>query len=163
MARMVRWSPVRHLMKMGIHLLVPKHRIGVVAVPIREDGQVLLLRHVFHPVAPWGLPGGWLGRGEDPAAAAARELWEETGLNCDVGPVVEIERDPLPPHLSIAFWVTPHDGEVKLSGEILEARWCAPDQLPGPHYPFTPRAVAAATHLRSVSGTRYAAGRPRGK
>jgi 8-oxo-dGTP pyrophosphatase MutT (NUDIX family) len=28
----------------------------------------------------WGMPGGWLEPGEDPAQGAARELWEETGI-----------------------------------------------------------------------------------
>jgi len=28
----------------------------------------------------WGMPGGWVERGESPAQGAARELWEETGI-----------------------------------------------------------------------------------
>jgi ADP-ribose pyrophosphatase YjhB (NUDIX family) len=147
MAALVRLTPVRRLMGLGVRLIVPRHRVGVVGVPLRADGKVLVLRHVFHPVAPWGLPGGWLGRREEPAAAVARELQEETGLPCVVGPLLLVEREGLPPHLTMVYRVTPGQGPLKLSGEILEARWCATDALPEPYYLITARAIAAAVAL----------------
>ena len=63
---------MRKLMQLGILLTVPQQRIGVGVVVLDEIGRVLLLRHVFHPFAPWGVPGGWLHRHEDPAAGALR-------------------------------------------------------------------------------------------
>ncbi|MDQ1644192.1 MAG: hypothetical protein QOJ50_376 [Cryptosporangiaceae bacterium] len=62
-----------------------------------SEGAVLLL-HGFDPADPqagtwWFTPGGGLEPGEDPAAGAARELFEETGLTVPVsqfhGPVHE--------------------------------------------------------------------------
>jgi 8-oxo-dGTP pyrophosphatase MutT (NUDIX family) len=41
-------------------------------------GRVLLVKHSYGPPI-WTLPGGGMGRGEDPAAAAAREFREELG------------------------------------------------------------------------------------
>ncbi|HIG25770.1 MAG TPA: NUDIX domain-containing protein [Acidimicrobiia bacterium] len=36
----------------------------------------------------WEIPGGGIDLGEDSAVAAARELWEETGIEAEMGPVV---------------------------------------------------------------------------
>lgn len=52
---------------------------------------------VVQPAISWSTPGGRLMPGESFAAAATRELWEETGItNAVFGPVV-IEREKLMP------------------------------------------------------------------
>ncbi|MBX7551908.1 NUDIX hydrolase [Streptomyces sp. tea 10] len=58
-------------------------------VLVRDSGgRVLLLR--YGPDEPragtWWLPGGMLDHGEDPCAAAHREMREETGVELDVVP-----------------------------------------------------------------------------
>ena len=58
-----------------------RHTGAVVVLPILDDGRVCLLRS-FRPSVDrylWELPAGTLDRGEDPTAAAVRELAEETG------------------------------------------------------------------------------------
>lgn len=52
---------------------------GVSVVITNLGGDVLLLKHSYGPKV-WGLPGGGLKRGEDPLAAARREVREELGL-----------------------------------------------------------------------------------
>lgn len=55
---------------------------GAVGIVARDaEGRVLLVRQWRHAVdrALWEIPAGTLGRGEDPAEAARRELSEETG------------------------------------------------------------------------------------
>lgn len=54
---------------------------AVATVALTDDGCVLLTRQYRHPVRRiiWDLPAGSMRRGEDPAAAARRELEEETG------------------------------------------------------------------------------------
>lgn len=50
---------------------------------VNQDGELLLqLREATARMDPgrWGLPGGHVEPGEDPAVAARRELQEETGL-----------------------------------------------------------------------------------
>lgn len=65
-------------------------RAGVVLVVRRENGDLLAFERADVPGA-WQLPQGGLDEGEEPLAAAWRELEEETGLNrSDVRLVVEL-------------------------------------------------------------------------
>jgi 8-oxo-dGTP pyrophosphatase MutT (NUDIX family) len=81
LAKIIRLPFLRFPMGLAIRLVVPKHRTGVAVVCLDSSSRVLLLRHVFHPTKPWGLPGGWLNKGESPQDCALRELREETGLD----------------------------------------------------------------------------------
>ena len=80
LARLMQFRFLQVLMVWGIYLFTPRHRVGVNVVVMDERQRVLLLKHVFHPQSPWGLPGGWLSRHEDPKEGVLRELREETGL-----------------------------------------------------------------------------------
>ena len=143
-ARMVRFPPVQSLMNWAIRLFVPRHRAGVILICMDDQQRILLLRHVFHPNAPWGPPGGWLGRDESPAKCALRELKEETGLSAELGPVVQISYESPPNQLAVAFLGKLKPGSMKLSSEIIEAKWFRADALPQPQYPFVKRAIFAA-------------------
>jgi ADP-ribose pyrophosphatase len=59
------------------------HPGAVAIVATDADGGVVLVRQWRHAVgaALWEIPAGTLGRGEDPEAAARRELAEETGYS----------------------------------------------------------------------------------
>jgi ADP-ribose pyrophosphatase len=61
---------------------------GVAMLPL-VDGRIVLRRAYRHPIGryTWELPRGFLDQGEEPAAAALRELEEETGLTCDAADV----------------------------------------------------------------------------
>lgn len=54
---------------------------AVVVLPVLDNGDIVLIRNYRFAVDEvlWELPAGGLGAGEDPAAAAVRELAEETG------------------------------------------------------------------------------------
>lgn len=149
MAHVVRWPPVHQLMVWGIRVVVPRHRVGVGVVAMDEADHVLMLKHVFHPQTPWGLPGGWMGRDETPQTCALRELQEETGLQATLGPVVHVGYDVRMLGLNVAFLAHTTPGPVTLSPEILSARWFAVDSLPSPLLPFTREAIMAAVTLRA--------------
>ena len=77
----------------------PRPVVGVGAVvvfPAASDGadgraRVLLIKRRFEPLAGrWSLPGGTLELGETLHEGLARELREETGLEAEIGPVVDV-------------------------------------------------------------------------
>ncbi|MEJ2748311.1 MAG: NUDIX domain-containing protein [Anaerolineae bacterium] len=149
-ARLVKLPVFHFLMRWGIRLVVPRHRVGVVLVIMDEANRVLLLDHVFHPHQSWGLPGGWLDANESPAEGVLRELKEETGLTAVLTTILFAEKQQNPPHLGIAYLGRLQGGALQLSSEIIEAGWFAPDELPGPLLPFHRAALAAATTTHSL-------------
>lgn len=150
MSRLVQWPIMQRLMVLGIRTVVPRHRIGIAVVTLDEDGRILMLKHVFHPYTPWGLPGGWLDRGESPRSGALRELREETGLSARLGQVLHITRQPDPDAVNVAFLACDLEGTMQLSSEILDAQWFAPEALPEPLFVFTRDAIEAAVATRAV-------------
>lgn len=69
----------------------PALPIVAVAAVVLRDGEVLLIKRGVEPAyGKWSIPGGVVDLGETLCDAAAREVKEETGLDVDIGPVVEI-------------------------------------------------------------------------
>jgi ADP-ribose pyrophosphatase YjhB (NUDIX family) len=64
--------------------------VGVGAVIV--DGERVLLVKRGHPPlqGEWSLPGGVVELGETLEAAVMREVQEETGLDVDVGPLLDV-------------------------------------------------------------------------
>ena len=64
--------------------------VGVGAVILR-DGEVLIVRRANPPLqGEWSIPGGALDLGEKLRDGVAREVSEETGLDVEVGPVLDV-------------------------------------------------------------------------
>jgi ADP-ribose pyrophosphatase YjhB (NUDIX family) len=143
---------VQRLMMRGVRAVVPRHRVGVALVAVDEADRILLVNHVFHAYAPWGLPGGWLHHGEAPGQGALRELREETGLSARLGPVLHVSRELDTNAISLAYLAYDVRGDVQLSSEILDARWFAVDQLPTPLFPFTRVAISEAVAVQVRQG-----------
>lgn len=152
-AAIVRFPLVSSLLELAVRITVARHRTGVAVVCLDEIDRVFLLRHVFHPAVPWGLPGGWLSVKEKPSTCALRELKEETGLSASLGPVVHVTRLNRPDHIVIAYLATVNGGIPNLSHEILEADWFDLDNLPSPLFPYTKEAIKAALTYKRYLGS----------
>jgi 8-oxo-dGTP diphosphatase len=66
-------------------------RLGAYAVVVRGD-RILLTRLAERVTKHelWTLPGGGVDHGEDPRAAVVREIYEETGLEAEVGETAHV-------------------------------------------------------------------------
>ncbi|MCS6870141.1 MAG: NUDIX hydrolase [Anaerolineae bacterium] len=131
-------------------LLRPFHAhvsIGAVGAVFNAEGQLLLVEHLFHPLTPWGLPGGGMNRGETPDQTVRRELLEETGLQVDVlQPLIVAKSVILPHHLDIGYLcrLSAPDQPIRLSRELLAYRWVAPHEALPPLSPFHTEVVRRA-------------------
>jgi len=123
----------------------PKFTGGAVGVVFNDVGCVLLVEHVFHPYAPWGLPGGWVDRNEHPADTVRREMQEELQLAVEVGPIIAVEIN-YRNHIDLAYLCTTHQRIGRLSRELLAANWYDLNQLPKLQ-PFHARTITRALTL----------------
>ncbi|MFB4279694.1 MULTISPECIES: NUDIX hydrolase [unclassified Nonomuraea] len=115
-----------------LYLSQAKFMVGVTGVVRDRDGNVLLLRHRFWDERrQWGLPTGGAKRGETFEQTVVREVREETGLEVSVGELVRL-RSGFRLRVEVAYAAAyAGGGTMRLNPmEILEARWCAPDDLP---------------------------------
>lgn len=108
-------------------------RDGCRVIAVDAGGQVLLVRHSYGSPA-WMPPGGGMGNGEDPLAAARRELVEETGCTLVSAVLVAIGEDHAQgaPGRSYTVGGLCRSEPRPDMREIVEARFFALDALPEP-------------------------------
>lgn len=111
--------------------------VGVGAVVIDGD-RVLLVRRVNEPLKDeWSLPGGAVELGETLAAAIAREVREETGLEVEVGPIVDVlDRLRIDPdgrprfhYVLIDFICRPKGGVLASGSDAADVAWATLSEL----------------------------------
>jgi 8-oxo-dGTP pyrophosphatase MutT (NUDIX family) len=120
---------------------------GVTVIGLDDAGRVFLVRHSYGS-GRWALPGGGLGRGEDPLACARREMREELG--CDLQQVeLAAQFDEMlhgAPHRAFVFTAR-FAGEPRVDGrEVIAGAWFTLDALPADLVSF------AAYRLERVFG-----------
>lgn len=96
-----------------------------------DAGRVLLIRHSYGS-GNWMLPGGGIGRGEAPLAAALRELVEETGCTLVDARVFAVAEEPLHGTVNRVHLVCGlAHGQPQGDGrEVIELGFFAADALP---------------------------------
>lgn len=129
------------------------YRSGVGVMLMNPAGQVFVGRRTDTAEAAWQMPQGGIDPGEEPLAAALRELAEETGVPARLAEVVAETADwiayDLPPELRDRVWkgrfrgqrqkwfllrFLGADADVKLDAhhpaEFVAWRWVWPADLP---------------------------------
>jgi len=94
-----------------------------------RDGRVLVVHRPKYD--DWTFPKGKLEAGETDEECALREVEEETGFRCALGPELTstsyIDRKGRPKE--VRYWVmTVEDGEFAPTDEVDELRWVTPSQ-----------------------------------
>lgn len=101
---------------------------------VRDDGKMLAVSRGQN-TSDWGMPGGYLEPGETPAQGAARELWEEAGIQVapeHLKPVYEqagcVTFTPVGPlHVPAVLYSDPFEGYVS---------WVSPAAIAAPSCTF---------------------------
>lgn len=67
-------------------------RVAAGALFLDETGRILLVHPTYKDT--WDIPGGYVERGESPAAACRREIAEELGLDREPAALLSVDWDP---------------------------------------------------------------------
>jgi mutator protein MutT len=111
--------------------------VGVGAI-VLDGERVLLVRRAHEPLkGEWSIPGGALNLGETLVEAIRREVREETCLEIEVGPVVEVldrirhDRDRRVEfhYVLVDFVCRPLGGTLRCGSDADEAVWATRDDL----------------------------------
>lgn len=109
------------------------------ALLVNEEGKILLIRDAgvddhANLKGKWDVPGGRMEKGETPAAALMREVFEETGIEIDPrhaqpvhvdlwGVEGDVQNEPI---IGIFYLVYVNNPEVRISEEHTEMFWYDP-------------------------------------
>jgi 8-oxo-dGTP diphosphatase len=110
-----------------------RKRTLVVAGLLARDGRVLISQRRADQSLPlhWEFPGGKVEPGEAPAAALARELYEELGVVVEIGAIWDVLFHAYPAFdlVMLVYRVRLVSGEPR-PVEVADVAWVAVDELP---------------------------------
>lgn len=105
--------------------------VGVGAVVVNGD-RAIVVRRATEPLrGEWSIPGGMLELGEKLREGVAREVLEETGLEVEVGEVLDVVDSIFPDaqgrtqyhFVLVDFLCRAAGGELRASSDVSEAQW----------------------------------------
>lgn len=135
-----------------VRTIAPGFTVGAMCCIERSDGHLLLVQQSYR--RRWGVPGGLLKRGEEPAAAARREVLEEVGVEIVLTgkPAVVVDVGARRVDLIYRARLAPGqdpDGARPGSPEIVACRWFPSDDLPELQHETSGALVALSRSARN--------------
>src|SRR5271156_5538966 len=138
--------------------LFPARPILAVSAAVFREGQALIIRRARAPLlGHFSLPGGGVEVGETLAAALARELMEEVGVEAEIiafnrhVEAITHEGDRVRAHFVIASFVARWTrGEPRLSDEVDAVDWI--DPAASLRSPATPELGEVLTRAAWIEG-----------
>ena len=125
------WRRVpRRLRRLTVRLSHPRFAVTAGAIITDSHRNVLLLKHRFRPGTGWGLPGGFMEKGEQPDETLRRELREEIGLEVGELTLFATRAFRVPKQVEIVFKGRAIGDAKLLNSEIQRATWFSPAHLP---------------------------------
>lgn len=121
--------PVR-LRRWSMRLTHTRFTVTAGAIIFNKAGEILILKHRFRAGSGWGLPGGFLERGEQPIDALRRELREELALEIEDVEIFTARSFRKPKQVEVLFCGRA-DGPVRpRTMEVERAEWFSLNALP---------------------------------
>jgi ADP-ribose pyrophosphatase YjhB (NUDIX family) len=134
---------------------------AVSAIVPDAQGALLLIRRTDNGY--WSIPGGGVEPGESVSQAAAREVREETGIDCEVVGLVGIYSNPghvaaydngeVRQEFSICFTARPVGGAIQTSSESSAVQFIPPGSIPD--YKIHPSIRMRINHYLDQRSTPY--------
>ena len=97
---------------------------------VDENDRILLLKHEFRVGSGWGIPGGFMNKGEQPEEALRREVREEIGLELESVELAFLRTLRKTGQVEVYYRATPLGTTEPRSIEIKSAQWFNLDQMP---------------------------------
>ena len=120
-------------------------KVAVICI-VPRDGRVLMIRRATDlGYGLWGLPGGYVDRGEVVESAAAREVWEETGLEVETRELIGLFSESGDPVMVAVYAAKETGGTLAAGPEALEVSFFNVSDLPELAFPRD-REVLAKWH-----------------
>ena len=119
----------RWLQNIASRIIRPLFQVFSTAVIFNEHGQILLVKLSYQRFHPWGMPGGSLDYGEQPAEAVLREMLEETGILLEIEKLLFVKTWK-PDRVGMYYLCRIKEGEFQPSEEVSEFGYFSKDNLP---------------------------------
>jgi ADP-ribose pyrophosphatase YjhB (NUDIX family) len=104
-----------------------RHSVSVAGVVVDDHGRALIIRR--HDNGRWEPPGGVLEHGETIEDGLRREVYEETGLKIEPGPLTGVYQNMRRHIIALVFRCRTIDGELTENDEAAAFRWATPDEV----------------------------------
>ena len=126
-------------------------KVAVICIVPREGKVLMIRRGTDIGYGLWGLPGGYVDRGEVVESAAAREVWEETGLEVVVEELLGLYSESGNPVMVAVYGAMERGGTLKAGPEALDVGFFDLESLPELAFPRD-REILAKWRTNSARG-----------